>query len=93
MNLSKIDPDQAWRMVLDQLQMEMSKGSFNSWVRDTEFVAFEDDILTVGTSNAHACEWLTSRLTSTVARILSGILNQPVNVQFVVLEKSSTEKD
>jgi hypothetical protein len=41
MTLSKTDPKQAWRMVLDQLQMEMSKASYDTWVRDTEFVAFE----------------------------------------------------
>ena len=86
MTLSKTDPKQAWRMVLDQLQMEMSKASYDTWVRDTEFVAFEDGTLTVGTANTYASEWLTDRLTSTVNRMLTGILDQPVTVQFVVLE-------
>ena len=86
MTLSNIQPEQAWRMVLDLLQMEMSKASFDTWVRDTEFVAFEDGILTVGTTNTYASEWLTSRLTSTTNRMLSGMLNQPVAVRFVVLE-------
>ena len=63
MTLSNTQPEQAWRMVLDQLQMDMSKASFDTWVRDTDFVAFEDGILTVGTANTYASEWLTSRLT------------------------------
>jgi hypothetical protein len=88
MTLSNIEPEQAWRMVLDQLQMEMSKASFDTWVRDTEFVAFEDGILTVGTANTYASEWLTSRLTSTANRMLTGMLNQPVAVRFVVLDFS-----
>ncbi len=91
MNQSNIQPEQAWRMVLDQLHMEMSKGSFDSWVGDTVFVSFEDGTLTAGTTNTYACEWLTSRLTSTVNHMLTGILNQPVTVRFVVLFNEENE--
>jgi len=33
--------EQAWQAALGQLQMEMPKATFDTWVRDTELVAYE----------------------------------------------------
>ena len=44
MNASTIHPERAWQMMLAQLQMDMPKSAFNSWVRDTNFVSFEDGV-------------------------------------------------
>jgi hypothetical protein len=75
---------QAWRHVLTQLQDEMPKASFETWVRDTHAIRYDGNALTVGVRNAYAREWLESRLKSTVERMLTGILNQTVQVQFTV---------
>lgn len=87
MNGSSIQPERAWQMALGQLQMDMPKAAFETWVRDTSFVSFEEGVFTVGTPNAYGREWLASRLTSTVIRMLTGILNQQVEVQFIVTEE------
>ncbi len=87
MNGSSIQPERAWQMTLSQLQMDMPKAAFDSWVRDTSFVLFEAGVFTVGTPNAYGREWLASRLTSTVTRMLTGILNQQIDVQFIVVNE------
>ncbi len=86
MNGSNIQPERAWQMALDQLRLGMPKASFDTWVRDTSFVSYEDGVFTIGAPNAYGREWLASRLTSTVTRMLTGILNQQVEVQFIVVE-------
>ncbi|MDD5367608.1 MAG: hypothetical protein PHQ40_00865 [Anaerolineaceae bacterium] len=91
--MSTPQPERAWQIVLDQLRMDMPVASFTAWVKDTEFISFETPLFTVGSATAYGCEWLTSRLTSTVSRILAGILDQPVSVQFVVHEPSSAYED
>jgi chromosomal replication initiation ATPase DnaA len=93
MNPSTLQPERVWQMVLDQLRVEMSVASFSTWVKDTEFVSFESGLFTIGTANAYGCEWLTSRLTSTVSRLLAGILSQHVSVQFVVQEPTSAYEE
>jgi len=70
----------------------MSKASFDNWVRDTSFMSFEDGIFSLGTANKYGREWLASRLTSTVTRLLAGILDQQVEVQFVVVEETIGEE-
>lgn len=84
---NNVDLDRAWKAVLDQLQMEMPKASFNTWVRDTQALGFKDGILTIGAGNAYAAEWLESRLTSTVNRLLIGILNDQAEVRFVTPDR------
>jgi len=84
---------QAWQSVLGQLQMEMPRASFDTWVRDTEAASLEDGVMTITTRNAYARDWLESRLTSTVQRLLVGILNQSISVQFIVGDTPQEETE
>jgi chromosomal replication initiator protein len=79
-----MNADQAWQSVLGQLQMEMPRASFDTWVRDTKPVSYQDGTLTVGVRNAYARDWLENRLASTVNRLLIGIMNSTVGVNFIV---------
>lgn len=76
--------EQAWQAAVGQLQMEMQKAAFDTWVRDTEMISYEDGRFIVGVKNAYARDWLTERLSSTVNRMLTGIINRTVQVSFVV---------
>jgi len=92
MNGASFGPEKALQIALDQLRLDMPKASFDTWVLDACFVSFEDGIFTVGTTNVHGREWLASRLTSTITRLLTGILNQKVEVQFIVVEESNEDE-
>jgi chromosomal replication initiator protein len=78
---------QAWQNVISQLQMEMSKAAFDTWVRSAELVGYEDQIFTVGVQNAYARDWLENRLSSSITRLLAGIMNESVAVRFTVWHK------
>ena len=79
-----MNAEQAWQSVLGQLQMEMPRASFDTWVRDTKPVSFQDGTITVGVRNAYARDWLENRLASTVSRLLLGITNASCDVKFIV---------
>lgn len=81
-------PEQAWQAALGQLQMEMPKAAFNTWVRDTELISYEDGSFFIGVQNAYARDWLDSRLTNTVKRLLSGMMNRTVEVRFSVWQNN-----
>ena len=83
--------EQAWQSVLGQLQMEMPRASFDTWVRDTRPVKYEKGLLTISVRNAYARDWLESRLTSTVSRLLIGIMDSNVAVNFVVSQSIDEE--
>lgn len=79
-----MNAEQAWQTVLGQLQMDMPRASFDTWVRDTRPVGYENGTLTIGVRNAYARDWLDSRLAPTVNKLLIDILNSKVSVNFVV---------
>lgn len=81
-----MNAEQAWQAVLGQLQLEMPKASFDTWVRDTQALDLQENLLVVGVRNAYARDWLESRLASTVSRLLGQTLGLEIQVSFVVLQ-------
>ncbi|MBX3048077.1 MAG: chromosomal replication initiator protein DnaA [Anaerolineales bacterium] len=84
-----MNASQAWQAALGQLQVDMPKGTFDTWVRDAELVAYEDGSFVIGVNNAYARDWLESRLKSVVTRLLTGMMNRSVEVRFVVWQASN----
>jgi chromosomal replication initiator protein len=82
-----MNPQQAWQATLGQLQMEMSKAAFDTWVRSAELVSYDNEKFKIGVQNAYARDWLDSRLSSTVTRLLSGMMNRQQSVEFVVWQR------
>jgi len=84
-----MNAEQAWQATLSQLQSEMPKASFDTWVRSAELVRHQDNTFVVGVHNAYARDWLDNRLNSTMARILSGMMGCQQAVQFDVWHEGS----
>ena len=78
---------QAWQAALGQLQMEMPKASFDTWVRNSDLVGYDESCFTIGVQNAYARDWLESRLTNTATHILTGLMHAPQTINFVVSHK------
>jgi len=83
----------AWEMVKTQFEAEMPMASFDTWVRDTQPVEFDGQVLTVGARNAYCRDWLESRLEGKVNAMLIGITNQNVTVRFVAVYMSEDESN
>jgi len=81
--------DQAWQAAIGQLQMEMPRASFNTWVKDTQLLAYEDGEFVVGAPNTYARDWLEGRLSSTISRMLGGIMNRTSRVRFVLWKNAN----
>jgi chromosomal replication initiator protein len=83
--------EQAWQAVLGQLQMDMPKASFDTWVRNAEIVSYEDNVFIIGVPNTYARDWLESRLTSKIKRLFCGIMNRTVSVRFIVWQAGTEQ--
>ena len=83
--------EQTWKSILDQLQTDMPRASFETWVRDTKALSYTGDVITVAVRNAYARDWLESRLAGTVNHMLVGILNENVHVIFVVAQDEAKD--
>lgn len=88
-----MDSNNAWQVALGQLQMELPKSSYETWVKHAELVSYDRDTFTVGVQNAYARDWLENRVTGTVSKVLSGMMQKPQNVQFVVWHRERAEME
>jgi chromosomal replication initiator protein len=85
-----MNAEQAWQSAVGQLQMEMPRAAFIAYVRETKLVSYEMGWFCIEAASEFARDWLTARLTSTVTRMLTGMMNRAVQVVFVV--KKEAEK-
>lgn len=57
-----------WSAVLEKIQAELPRASFETWMRDTYPTGEQDGILIVAARNSYCVDWLTSRLAQDCAR-------------------------
>lgn len=73
-----------WRDTLESLELQMTRATFDTHLRGTYLVDFDDQIATVAVPSAASCEWLNARMIPTVSRTLIRVLGREVALQFVV---------
>ncbi|MBI1879679.1 MAG: chromosomal replication initiator protein DnaA [Chloroflexi bacterium] len=79
-----MDTDQVWQATLGQLQLQMTRATFDTWIKDTRIVSQDSDRLIIGTKSAFAKDWLENRLITTISRAVAHVLGRAVNIQFTV---------
>ncbi len=77
-------PAEIWRQALSELALQMPSPTYETWVRDTTVLAYEDGEFIVGAPHAYARDWLQHRLRGTIKRILSRLMQRTVDVRFRV---------
>ena len=89
----EFSPEKAWQAAIANLELDMSRATFSTWVKPTHLVEFSDDTFVIGCINAYGRDWLTDRLTTTLQRFLTGVLNREAKVRFVVCEQEVDDED
>ena len=88
-----MNAERFWQAALGQMQMELPRATFDTWVRDAELLTYEDGTFIVGVQNAYARDWLKDRLLSTIKRVLTGIVGRTVEVRFVVWQDDTVDEE
>lgn len=81
---NELNAHQVWKAVLGELQMQMPRATFDTWVKNTSVVSYEDGAFVIGVPNTYAVEWLENRLLGTIKRSVTTIMRRSVNLRFVV---------
>jgi hypothetical protein len=74
----------AWQFVLGQLQGEMSRAMYETWVRPLRPLGYQQQVMTIGAYNSYARDWVDNRLRSRITKLLEGAFNEPVQVRILV---------
>jgi chromosomal replication initiator protein len=88
-----MNPVHIWSAALGELQLQMTQATFETWLRDSKLLRYEDGTFVVAVKNGYAKDWLEHRLVATIKRTLARLADRTVDVRFVVgAEKPQPEE-
>lgn len=82
--MSGYDIRDIWQRTLDVLQMEMSRPTFENWLKNIRPLSLERGIFTIGVPNEFVRDWLERRYAGLIKETVKRIVDQEVTVKFVV---------
>ena len=83
------NPLRLWQAAQGELQLQMTRATYDTWVKPTSAVKYADGCFTVAVPNQYSKDWWDTRLMTTVARVLTGIVGEPIRAEFVVWKKKA----
>lgn len=74
-----------WSTILDELSMQMTRATFDTWLRGSRVVETGDGHLTVSVRHAYGVDWLQNRLITVIERTASRRAGRETEVTFMAL--------
>lgn len=75
---------EAWARALGQLQLQVNRINYDTWLSDSQGISCENDVFVVSVPNTFIAEYLTKRFHSLIKKTIAIILGKDLEVQFVV---------
>ncbi|MBD2603947.1 chromosomal replication initiator protein DnaA [Scytonema hofmannii FACHB-248] len=75
-----------WIQVLERLQLELSRPTFETWIKTASAERLENNCLVILTPNPFARNWLQKYYINTIARVVQDILGHPVEIYLTVAQ-------
>ncbi|MBD0335345.1 MAG: chromosomal replication initiator protein DnaA [Cyanobacteria bacterium Co-bin13] len=81
--------DGLWEEVLDRLQTQLSRPTFETWIKPARAQSLNERELVISTPNPFARNWLQKHYVDTIAGVVNEILGQTINIQVTVRSEGS----
>jgi chromosomal replication initiator protein len=80
-----------WNQVLEQLQLQLSRPTFETWIKPATIERLEDQCLVICTPNPFARNWLQKYYVKTIADVVQELLGHPVDIHILVKANAEAE--
>ena len=84
LNLQGPSPEEAWRTVLGQLQGQVERAAYRTWLEPLRPLAYADGIYTLAAASTYARDLAQARFGATITRQLAGVYGGKVKLDLVV---------
>ena len=74
-----------WSASLGQLQLEVPRPSYETWLKGTMGLSIDGDLLSIGTPTTFASEWLGRRMHQVIEDVVSDVAGRPIRVAIKVV--------
>ena len=72
-----------WTRSLEELKLQMTRATFDTWLRGSKVVEAGDGCLTIAVRHVHAVDWLQNRLLPVIERTVARHADGEVKITFV----------
>ncbi|HHY75139.1 MAG: chromosomal replication initiator protein DnaA [Bacilli bacterium] len=76
--------DELWSKVLARVEQQISKPSFETWLKSTKLLSYKGNNVTIAAPTSFAREWLENHYVHLIAGILSELTGEDLYIKFVV---------
>ena len=73
-----------WNAVLGDLQLQVTRPTYETWLRDTAGIRLQEHLLTVEVPTPFAMEWLERRMYHLIQTTAQKVIGRPVDIHFQV---------
>ncbi|WP_279605526.1 DnaA N-terminal domain-containing protein, partial [Aetokthonos hydrillicola] len=80
----EITIESLWSQVLERLQLELSRPTFETWIKTASAERLENNSLVIRTPNPFARNWLQKYYIKTLGNVVKDILGYPVEIYITV---------
>ncbi len=85
-----MDANEAWKATLGELELQMTRATFNTWLKETQLVSHNGTTFVIGVRNDYAKDWLENRLHDTILRTLVDVAGDGAKLRFIVMADGET---
>lgn len=89
----EISLDNLWNQVLERLQLQLSRPTFETWIKTANAEQLENNCLVICTPNPFARNWLQKYYIKTIADVVHDILGHPVEIYLTTTVGGSRKDD
>ena len=82
--MSESTAREVWRAVLGDLQLQLPRPTFETWLKPTEGVTYDDHVFEVEAPNSFAVEWLERRMYHALQKTLHKVSGREFELQLTV---------
>ena len=83
--MSEMNHKKLWQIALGELELQMTRATFDTWLRATHCIGIENgNTLVISVKNGYAIEWLENRLYTMIQRTLHRLTDKEMHARFVV---------
>src|SRR5256886_14865067 len=80
-----MNPEQIWQAAQEELRFQLSKPSYETWLKNASLVGREKNAFKIGVPTKLAKDWLEDRYSAMIKETLSAIVSGDVSVAFEVI--------
>lgn len=82
--------EQLWQSVLGEMELTLSKANFTTWLKNTNILSKQNNIITVGVPNGFTKEWLENKYNKKILNIIKNLSPEIKEVNYIINPKIFT---